>query len=220
VFADCRVLTSVVIGNSFIGDGMFQNCILLTSVVIGNSVTSIGSEAFRNCTSLTSIVIPDSVTSIGRDAFRNCTNLYDVYFKSETPPTVGTNAFNGVKDRARAIVPHWATAYGTEGLLWNGLVVLWVCRVCGEALCVCITIDGDGRVSSNDVTLLRRYIDAVKNGKKAEFLDENKFFREDNAAALAPLVNGEIDDKAVEELRKIIASGGNNDAPVSLGPAA
>jgi hypothetical protein len=69
-------------------------------------------------------------------------------------------------------------------------------------------IDGDGRVSSNDVTLLRRYIDAVKNGKKAEFLDENKFFREDNAAPLAPLVNGEIDDKAVEELRKIIAEGG------------
>ena len=43
---------------------------------------------------LTSITIPNSVTSIGDSSFRNCSSLASVYVEAQTPPTLGTTAFN------------------------------------------------------------------------------------------------------------------------------
>jgi K+-transporting ATPase c subunit len=113
---------------------------------------TIGTGAFYNCVSLTSVVIPKPVyiffgeiwvhgiTRIDDRAFEGCTSLYDVYFESETPPSVGVNAFHNVKPGARAIVPHGATEYGPVGSLWHGLVVTYLCPVCGKAPCEpCVT---------------------------------------------------------------------------------
>ena len=118
-FYDCSSLASIIIPNSItsIGDYAFWCCYSLTSITIPNSVTSIGGNAFSYCSSLTSITIPNSVisieryafftcdlltsitipnsvTSIGDSSFRNCSSLASVYVEAQTPPTLGTTAFN------------------------------------------------------------------------------------------------------------------------------
>ena len=95
-FSGCSGLTSVTIPNSVtsIESSAFSFCASLTSFTIPNSVTSIGYDAFRGCTGLTSVTIPNSVTSIGDDAFIYCTGLTSVTIEAETPPTLGSGAFN------------------------------------------------------------------------------------------------------------------------------
>ncbi len=81
------------------------SCSGLASVTIPNSVTSIGKSAFSGCSGLTSITIPESVTSIGDYAFRGCSGLTSIKSLSIIPPTMSTNSFEGLYDKADAVVP-------------------------------------------------------------------------------------------------------------------
>ena len=105
-FYNCIRLTSVTIPNSVtsIGDETFYNCIRLTSVTIPNSVTSIGDWAFAGCSSLTSVTIPNSVENIGDNAFYYCCGLDSLVFESESPATLGTDAFD-ITNNCPLIVP-------------------------------------------------------------------------------------------------------------------
>ena len=96
-FNGCSALTSVDIPNGVtsILSHTFYDCYLLTSVTIPNSVTRIMSSAFSYCSALASITIPSSVTSIWNYAFSNCSALASVTVEATTPPTLGTNAFDG-----------------------------------------------------------------------------------------------------------------------------
>lgn len=92
-FANCYVLTSIVIPNSvkFIQVCAFRYCISLSSVVIPNSVTSIGDYAFHGCKNLEHINIPDSVKKIGYFTFRE-TKIIKIEISEKT--TVDKYCFN------------------------------------------------------------------------------------------------------------------------------
>ena len=96
-FRACTILGSIEIpsGVTSICEHVFETCISLTSVTIPNSVTSIGRSAFSNCFNLNEIAIPSGVTSIGDYAFRNCDRLEFVVVNATTPPTLGSNVFDG-----------------------------------------------------------------------------------------------------------------------------
>ena len=67
-----------------------------SSITVDNqtyTVTSIEAGAFAWCTSLSNITIPDSVVFLGEEAFINCSSLEWIYFQSQTPPSIGYNAF-------------------------------------------------------------------------------------------------------------------------------
>ena len=98
-FFGCSGLTSITIPNSMtsIGYGVFSGCSGLTSITIPNSVTRIGDSAFSDCSGLTSVTIPNSVTSIERYAFEGCSNMRSIHSNNPTPPTVGSDAFKGIK---------------------------------------------------------------------------------------------------------------------------
>ena len=96
---DIEVTNLVIPDNvSSIGKYAFYGCIDLTSVTISNSVTSIGDYAFFKCTGLTSVTIPNSVTSIGYDAFYGCTGLTSMTIEAETPPMLGSQAFDNTNN--------------------------------------------------------------------------------------------------------------------------
>ena len=114
-FAGCSSLTSIEIPNSVtsIGSVAFAGCSSLTSIEIPNSVTSIGEHAFYGCTGLTSIEIPNSVTSIGMRAFMECINLDSLVFESETPATLGADAFANTNDCPLVVPCSAVDAYKT-----------------------------------------------------------------------------------------------------------
>jgi hypothetical protein len=132
-----------------IPNSMFYDCNELTNITLPISITEIGDSAFYGCNNLTRIIIPRGVVSIGSNAFSYSANLYDVFIDSITPPTVGEDAFSDIKPGARVVVPREATAFGSEGSLWNGLVVTTF-RL-GD-------INGDGVINVADLVYLRRYL--------------------------------------------------------------
>ena len=68
-------------------------------------VTALADNAFANNTSLTIYDIPVCITAIGANAFSGCTNLQRVSAMTETPATLGANAFSGLPAGFDIIVP-------------------------------------------------------------------------------------------------------------------
>ena len=66
--------------------------------IIPSDVTSIGNNAFKTVSELKFVTIPSGVTYIGKKAFFNCNGLTEINVLATTPPTLGEDAFYGVKD--------------------------------------------------------------------------------------------------------------------------
>ena len=160
-FYGCSGLTSLSINNGVetIGSWTFANCSGLTSLVIPASVKMIDLYAFYHCSGLTSVVIPASVTSIGDDAFYNCTSLATLTCLAQTPPTISSWTFNPEYRTATLRVPEASLeAYKTADY-WKSFVHIEGLTGVGPG-----DLNGDGRLSINDVTTL---IDAILNGDEA-----------------------------------------------------
>lgn len=79
-----------------IGIETFYRCGLVTYINIPKAIESIGSTAFYECKNLEmDYVFPESLRSIGNSAFRSCTKMKSFKFTSLTPPSLGTNVFDG-----------------------------------------------------------------------------------------------------------------------------
>jgi|GEM_PF-939649 len=107
IFQQCYNLSSVSLPNTIttIGNYAFQYCYSLTSISIPDNITSIGSSAFYQCYTLASMSIPSGVTSIGGSAFYQCYIIKNYLIKATEPPTLSTNAFDGINDGCIIYVP-------------------------------------------------------------------------------------------------------------------
>lgn len=72
-------------------------------------VNTLEDGVFKGCTKLERITIPDSVKYIGSNVFRQCYQLSDIYFNSDSVPTIADDAFkfqvDWFKDDFRIYVP-------------------------------------------------------------------------------------------------------------------
>lgn len=91
-----------------ISEQAFQGCSKLvtldtddtrTRVYLPNTV-SVGANAFRGCTSITTVVASANLSSISANAFYGCSNLASITLNTENPPTLGADAFTGIKSGA------------------------------------------------------------------------------------------------------------------------
>ena len=109
-FAYCDGFTgSLTIPNAVteIGVAAFQDCTGFNGHLnIYGPVTSIGGYAFNYCWGLTGpLTLPSTVTEIGEMAFHYCNLLTSITALSETPPTLGENAFQNVPTSIPVYVP-------------------------------------------------------------------------------------------------------------------
>lgn len=93
IFADCRLLNSVVLPEMLevIGSYAFAEC-NIKSVVIPAGVQTIGDYTFAYCSNLEAVEI-DGTETIGNDAFYNCENLKTIVLKNTK--TIYSRAFSG-----------------------------------------------------------------------------------------------------------------------------
>ena len=76
-----------------LGENAFNNCSDLTAVMFPDTLTEIGESAFRGCRQLTNITLPASLSVIGYRAFYDAYDLKTITLLSDTPPSIGSNAF-------------------------------------------------------------------------------------------------------------------------------
>lgn len=104
-----------------ISDSAFYGCTGIKEVIIPKAVTKIGTNAFNGCTALESVIIPENVTSIGASAFANCSALGSVFFKTDSPPSLGTNCFsNTLIDCIYVYFLEFKDSWLTYEKSWNG----------------------------------------------------------------------------------------------------
>ena len=100
----------------------------LTHVNFNEALTGIGANSFTDCEGLIFVDFGGAQT-IGDEAFSGCSALRTMVFNTSTPPTVGTDAFDGLPNNGRIICPASAvTAYQTwvsENNLYGWLVNNW-----------------------------------------------------------------------------------------------
>lgn len=128
IFASSKIKSIVLPNTSILGTSLFNGCSNLFFVVMSvktsfsnqffynaSSISSLilpsiklsVSSALYGCSSLPSIVIPDSATVIGPGDFGNCYSLSCIDFSHHTavPTLANTNAFTGIPDDCKIIVP-------------------------------------------------------------------------------------------------------------------
>ena len=83
------------------------------------SVVSINSNTFYKCTDIALILIPSTINSIGSQSFYDCTGLNSLLCFAETPPTLGSNAFQYVSRSIPLCVPCGAIETYQNTTVWN-----------------------------------------------------------------------------------------------------
>lgn len=106
-FYGCAALESVNLpaGVTAIGNKAFFGCAALNGIEFPGALETIGASAFEHCSKIAEITIGKNVAEIGARAFAGCSSLGKVTFEPVVPPTVGENAFQGVKNPCEGVCP-------------------------------------------------------------------------------------------------------------------
>lgn len=176
-FGDCSSLTSVMIPDyvTKIKSEAFYGCSSLKSVTIPDSVTSIGSFAFYGCSNLTSISIGKSVMKIDSNAFYSCEKLSSVTIPASVYD-IHNNAFGyydvvgggyDIKIEGFTIYGYTDTAaeryadsncFNFVSLDGKPTEAPTQAPTEPEIMQIKGDIDGDGKVSIVDTTVIQRYL--------------------------------------------------------------
>ena len=121
----------------------------ITSIEIPNSVTAIEAEAFQGCTSLTNVVIGKNVASIGQRAFNYCNAIETVSCKGLEPAVMEhVNSFSSnAYGNALLLIP-WCSYDDYVNTNYWSRFVHW------EHYIAPGDVDGDGRISVKDISIL------------------------------------------------------------------
>ncbi|MBQ7310083.1 MAG: leucine-rich repeat protein [Alistipes sp.] len=108
-FADTEFNGTLVLPKALISLGLavFDSCWRLSGVVeIPENIIAIPAHLFYSCRNIEGIVLHKDVEVIESEAFANCYYVYSIVSKAKNPPTIASNAFNGVaKDNFALEVP-------------------------------------------------------------------------------------------------------------------
>ena len=108
VFNGTKYLDHIILPNSIttVEQALFYGARDMKFVILPKSLTSFGAQAFYNCMCLSNLKIPMSITNIGNSCFYGCYGMKYYDFSSHTSiPTLGTNAFGGISNDCKIVVP-------------------------------------------------------------------------------------------------------------------
>jgi len=82
-------------GSMTIGKNSFRDCTSLATVNLRLGLTSIDDNAFEGCSGLTEVTLPKTIETLGDEVFKDCDGINTISILSATPPSIGTDVFNG-----------------------------------------------------------------------------------------------------------------------------
>ena len=82
-----------------------------TAFTVPDEVSAIGDSAFASCGDLTGVSFPEGLKTIGESAFCYCVSLSYLLFLGDTPPIVGSYAFDNVAPAGVICYPAGANRY-------------------------------------------------------------------------------------------------------------
>lgn len=130
-------------------------------LVFKETTTTIKPYAFVNLTRATSVTLGTDMTTIGAKTFDGCSNITSVTSWAETPPTLGSDAWNGVPavTPISVLCPDIETAYKATD--WNRFTGTWsyLISTCNDNL----VIESDKTMSAAVASSFRGNI-LVKSG--------------------------------------------------------
>ena len=133
-----------------ISENEFYGCTNLQRVIIGDGVTDIGNWAFSGCSSLKYFAFGSHMKNIGQEAFSDCTSVVEIYSKSATPPTCGSQALDDInKWECKLLVPNGCLATYQAADQWKEFFFVEENGVAPEKKG---DANGDGKVDANDIT--------------------------------------------------------------------
>lgn len=84
----------------------FANNVILRGLLLDEcTITAIPNSLCNTCAALKKVTVPSTVTSIGNTAFYSCNSLSEIHIQATTPPTLGTNNFQGLPSNYIIYVP-------------------------------------------------------------------------------------------------------------------
>ncbi len=158
-FSGCESLESVIIPEGVIDiwPSAFQSCYSLDNVVIPDTCTFIGDAAFDSCKKLTTVSIPKSVIRIDNYAFNQCYALDKVYYRGSEKDK------NNITIRTGNDYLHNADWYYSAciGSYKHNYDNLGRCSICKATLYSIGDIDGDERVITTDLAILKLHLAGI-----------------------------------------------------------
>ena len=91
----------------------------IKKVVVTENVSMIGANAFKDCRKLRIVEIESLLEEIADGAFAGCENVISIIVKSDLPPIVGSNTFEGLESSVEIVVPESAMRYYKAAKGWN-----------------------------------------------------------------------------------------------------
>lgn len=110
-------LESIEIGNGVItlGGSIFNACTSLTNVILPDNLSGIPTRTFYQCSALPRIKLGKAIKTIDSYAFSQCLNIKEFICLAENPPSLASNALNGVPtDCIFKVLPQSVEAYKSE----------------------------------------------------------------------------------------------------------
>ena len=97
----------------------FARAYNIKKMEIPEGVEAIDLVAFNICTSLEELYLPSTLKTVGQWAFGSLKSLKKAYFPSMTPPSIPSNAFDGLASGAVLYVPRGTESKYRESPGWN-----------------------------------------------------------------------------------------------------
>lgn len=189
VFANCSKLKTINIPDSVfdIGYFTFSNCVSLKKIYLPNDILNLSWGVFCGCVNLNEVNIPIYTQEIMNSAFKECKSLNEINI-TDGATKIGMEAFSDCTSLASITIPKSVTNIGEYafGYLWDSYTWRYVKKenftIYGYASTAAETyanengftfialdsqqigdVNGDGKVSIDDVTDVQKYIANTMN---------------------------------------------------------
>lgn len=190
----------------------FKNCTNLVYVSGGvNNKTAIGESAFEGCTKLARVTmdtaapstgylrLSNKLTAIGANAFKDCSALSRIILNTLTPPTLGEDAFTGIKANSYFYInPNNSYKSASKYALNDGWKVYFNGTKASHYLIAYVNKEKQYGTVSCDVPLYFYATSAIANLYKVIASSDNYAYMETVSSKILPAETGAVIDVEVD----------------------